>query len=237
MAASRIHDLPQEDRPREKLERLGASALTDAELLAIFLRTGREGASAVDVGSALLKEFGSLHGIAAAESQELTKVLGVGPAKASQIAAAAEMASRLASERFRETRLDSAEAIYDLLGPEMALLTKESLRAVLLNTKLALLRVEEISLGGLNETVAHPREILKPAIVRSAYAFILVHNHPSGDPMPSAPDRQMTRRLADACTTMQIRLLDHVIIGRPGGETPPFFSFVDAGIMPPCNVP
>ena len=105
---------------------------------------------------------------------------GIGPAKAAELAAAFELGGRLAAEKFRETKVDRPEAVYDLLGPEMRALSKESLRVILLNTRHCLIRVEEVSLGSLNESVAHPREILKPAISYSAYAFILVHNHPSG---------------------------------------------------------
>jgi len=229
----RIQEMPEEDRPREKLQKRGASALTDAELLAIFLRVGRKGASAIEVAQSLLDEFQSLNGIARATPPELIRIPGIGPAKASEIAATAEMASRLASERFRETRIDGPTAIYDLLGREMASLQKESLRAVLLNAKHNLIRVEEISLGTLNESHAHPREILRPALLYAAYGFILVHNHPSGDPSPSAADRQLTRHLADACTLLRIHFVDHVIIGQSGDDRPPFFSFEEAGIFPP----
>lgn len=227
-----IRELPEEDRPREKLQKRGAAALTDAELLAIFLRVGRKGASAVQLAGDLLEKFQSLNGIAAADVKQLTQVPGIGPAKAAEIAATGEMASRLAAERFREVRVDSPEVVHGLLGTEMAQLKRESLRALLLNTRHGLIRVEEISLGSLNESCAHPREILRPAIVHSAHAFILVHNHPSGDPTPSAQDRQLTRRLAEAAQAVQIAFLDHVIIGRPGDETPSYFSFCEAGIFP-----
>ncbi len=230
--SQRIRELPEDDRPREKLGRRGAAALTNAELLAIFLRVGRKGASAVSLAAELLDEFRSLNGIAAAGVGALTRIPGIGPAKAAEIAALAEMASRLAAERFRELRVDSPERVYELLGTEMSLLKRESLRAVLLNTRHGLLRIEEISLGTLNESCAHPREIFRPAIVHAAHAFILVHNHPSGDPSPSAQDRHLTRQLQEAARVVQIAFLDHVIIGRPGEHEPGYFSFREAGIFP-----
>ncbi len=227
-----IRELPEDDRPREKLQKRGPQALTDAELLAIFLRVGRKGVSAVQLAGDLLKEFHSLNGIAAAEVEQLVQIPGIGPAKAAEIAATAEMASRLAAEQFRELRVDCPEVVYGLLGAEMGKLRRESLRALLLNTRHGLIRVEEISLGSLNESCAHPREILRPAVLHSAYAFILVHNHPSGDPMPSAQDRQLTRQLAEAAGHLQIAFLDHIIIGRKSEKTPAYFSFCEAGIFP-----
>ena len=230
--STKIRELPEEDRPREKLLSKGARSLSDAELLALFIRVGVQGASAIEVARSLLVSFGSLNGIACASPEELTRVPGIGPAKAAEVAATVEMASRLASERVREVKMDQPDAVYALLGTEMGALQKESLRVVLLNTRYALLRVEEISLGSLNESVAHPREVLRPAILHAAYAFILVHNHPSGDPSPSAADRELTRRLADASALLRISFLDHIVIGRPGGEGREYFSFHEAGIFP-----
>jgi DNA repair protein RadC len=121
--------------------------------------------------------------------------------------------------------------IYQLLGAEMRALDRESLRVVLLDTKHHLLRVVEISLGTLNESVAHPREVFRPALLHAAYAFVLVHNHPSGDPTPSEADRRLTRRLVEAAQLLQVRLLDHVIMGAPSDGRPPYFSFAEAGMM------
>ena len=156
---------------------------------------------------------------------------GVGPAKAVQLAAAFGLGQRLAFETIAARPMERPEAVYELLGAEMRTLERESLRVVLLDTKLHLLRVEEISLGSLNETTAHPREILRPAVVYAAFAFVLVHNHPSGDPTPSDADRRMTRKLIEAANLLQIRMNDHIIIGAPQPGKRPYFSFAEAGMM------
>jgi len=231
MATLRIHELPEQDRPREKLAAQGAAALSDSELIAILLRTGMQGANAIDVARQLLTEFKSLSGLARCSVKELSKIKGVGPAKAVQLVAAFGLASRLARETLARQRLDSPELINDLLGPEMRALGRESLRLVLLDTKYLLIRVEEISHGSLNESIAHPREVFRPALIYSAYAVILVHNHPSGDPTPSSADHQLTRRLAQGAELLQIRLLDHVILGTGDNGRLPYFSFKEAGII------
>ena len=231
MAGTKIHELPEQDRPREKLARAGAGALSDSELIAILLRTGIPGCNAVELGRQLITRYGSLAALSRCTVAELAKIKGVGPAKAVQLAAAFGLGERLAKERLTRQRLDTPALINDLLGPEMRALTRESLRAVLLDTKYFLIRIEEISLGSLNESIAHPREIFRSAIVHSAFAMIVVHNHPSGDPTPSTADRQLTRRLVEAAALLQIRLLDHVIIGNSDNGRLPYFSFNEAGLM------
>ena len=227
----RIHDLPENDRPRERLAQSGAGSLSDAELIAIFLRTGVKGFNAIDLARQLLKEHGSLRKIATLPPEELIKCHGIGPAKAAHLTAAFEIGNRLARENLQRQKIDSPEKVYALLGPEMGTLTKESLRVVLLNTRYEWLRTEEVSLGSLNESIAHPREMIQPAIVHSAYAFILVHNHPSGDPSPSRADRDLTRRLAEICSQLQLELADHIIIGQPRPGEDPYFSFKEMGLL------
>ncbi|MEQ1851752.1 MAG: DNA repair protein RadC [Chthoniobacteraceae bacterium] len=231
MGSLKIHELPSQERPREKLAALGAGALSESELIAILLRTGVQGANAVDVGRELIKRFGSLGGLTRASVQELAAVHGVGPAKATQLAAAFELGTRLARESLTGMPLDTPARIYELLGTEMRQLGKESLRVVMLDTKLRLLRTEEVSLGSLNECLAHPREILRPVVLQNAFAFILVHNHPSGDPSPSDADRRLTVRIADAARLMQVTFSDHIIIGSPAPGRPSYFSFREAGIL------
>jgi DNA repair protein RadC len=231
MATLRIHELPDEDRPREKLLKNGASTLSESELIAILLRTGTVGANAIDVARELLTRYQSLTSLSRRGAKELAEIKGIGPAKALQLAAAFELGKRLAQESPSRGKLDSPELIYELLGPEMRMLSKESLRAVLLDTRFRLLRVEEIALGSISECVAHPREIFRPALIHSAFAVILAHNHPSGDPSPSAADIQMSRRMAEAAKILQIRLLDHVIIGAPAPGRAPFYSFKEAGVL------
>lgn len=231
MSSPRIHELPEEDRPREKLATRGAAALNDSELIAILLRTGLPGANAVDVARQLLREFHTLGGLARCSVAELSRIKGVGPAKAVQLAAAFGLATRLARESLHRQPLDSPAAIHDLLGAELRALHRESLRVVLLDTKLHLLRVEEISLGTVNESLAHPREVFRPALIYSAYAIVIVHNHPSGDPTPSDADRRLTVRLAEAARLLQITLHDHVIIGSGDDGRQPWFSFREAGML------
>lgn len=231
MSSFTIQELPEGDRPREKLARLGAGALSEAELIAILLRVGMKGVNAVELARQLLVKYGSLAGLARCSVAEMAKVKGVGPAKAVQLAAAFGLGQRLAFETIAARPMERPEAVYELLGAEMRTLERESLRVVLLDTKLHLLRVEEISLGSLNETTAHPREILRPAVVYAAFAFILVHNHPSGDPTPSDADRRMTRKLIEAANLLQIRMNDHIIIGAPQPGRLAYFSFAEAGMM------
>jgi DNA repair protein RadC len=231
MASLKIQELPDEDRPREKLMKQGAGALSDSELIAILLRTGTVGANAIDVARELILRYQSLTSLSRRGAKELAEIKGIGPAKAMQLAAAFELGKRLGQESPSKGKLDSPELVYELLGQEMRMLSKESLRAVLLDTRFRLMRVEEIALGSISECVAHPREVFRPALVHSAYAVILVHNHPSGDPSPSAADIQMSRRMSEASKVLQIKLLDHIIVGAPVEGRPPFYSFKEAGVL------
>lgn len=226
-----IQELPEHERPRERLAALGAGSLSDSELIAILLRTGTKGINAMDLGRDLILRFGSLAGLARASVTELAKVKGVGQAKAVQLAAAFGLAGRLAKEELTGKPLDTPARVFELLGPAMRQLGKESLRVVLLDTKLKLLRVEEVSHGSLNECIAHPRDILQPVVVHNAHAFVLVHNHPSGDPTPSDADRRLTTRLAEAARLLQVQFSDHVIIGSPAPGRSAYFSFREAGII------
>ena len=231
MGTLKIQELPEQERPREKLAAHGAAALSDSELIAILLRTGIPGANAVDIGRQLILHFGSLAALSRASLIELAKTKGVGRTKAVQLAAAFGLASRLAHESLVDIPLDSPARVFELLGAEMRQLGKESLRVVLLDSKLRLLRVEQVSLGNLNECLAHPREILRPAVLHNAFAFILVHNHPSGDPTPSDADRRVTLRLAEAARMLQVTFFDHVILGSPSEHRAPYFSFREAGVI------
>lgn len=228
----RIADLPDDEKPREKLQQRGAPALSDAELLALFFGTGLPGLNAVGMGRKLIQQFGSLQELSRRSLSELMQIKGIGPAKASQLAAIFEFGKRIAIERGSQSPLDSPEAVYDLLGPTLQSLNHESLRVILLNTKYHLIQVQEISHGGLNECIAHPREILRAAITHSAYAYILVHNHPSGDPAPSSADRKLTRQLKLASEHLSIEMLDHIIIGLPSTTSEQaYFSFREMGLM------
>ena len=228
----RIREIPASDRPREKLAAHGASCLTDAELLAIFLRTGVKGKSAITLASELLSKKGTLRTLSRLSAGELAKAApGIGPAKAAELAAAFELGKRLARGGAERPVLESAAVIYETFGAELQARDRELLRVLLLDTKLRLLAVEDVALGSLNECIAHPREIFRPAIMHSAYAAILVHNHPSGDPTPSQADNRLTRQLGDAAKLLQINFLDHIIIGLPDGGRVPYFSFREAGML------
>jgi DNA repair protein RadC len=226
-----IRELPDQQKPREKLLQRGVDALTDAEILAILLRTGVPGCNVVELAQELLCKHGSLAQLSRCPIAELSSVKGVGTAKALHLAAAFGLGTRLAAEQVVSQPLNHPEAVYQLLGPEMRRLDRESLRVVLLDTRFRLIAIGEISRGTLNESLAHPREIFKPAISHSAYAFILVHNHPSGDPAPSDVDLRLTRRIAECARMLQIQFLDHLVIGSPQPDRPGYFSFKEAGIL------
>lgn len=230
-APLKIREMPEGDRPRERLAARGASALSDAELIAILLRTGVPGSNAVEVGRQLLKKYGSLHALSRCSVRELAAIKGIGNAKGAQLAAAFGLGQRLAQEKRPEKKIDTPERIYELLGPEMQALHKEALRVVLLDTRYNHLRIEEVSLGSINESIAHPRDVFRPALIYSAYAVVVVHNHPSGDPSPSQADHNLTRRLREAAELLQIKLLDHVIIGAPAEGRLPYFSFKEMGVL------
>lgn len=228
----RIQDLPTNDRPRERLMELGAASLTNAELLALFINTGTRGENAVQMGQRLMQEFKSLRNISRRSAKELAQQFhGLGPAKATHIAAAFELGRRAAQEEIKEDKMDTPELVHRYLGSDMARLGYETLRILVLNTKLCLVHDEIVFQGTLNESPAHPREILRAALVHRGYAFVLAHNHPSGDPAPSDADCRFTRRIRDAAQLMQIQFLDHLIIGAPRSGALPYFSFKESGMM------
>lgn len=231
MSSLTIQEMPERDRPREKLASHGATACSDSELIAILLRTGLKGRNVVELAIELLGKHKSLGGLSRCTVKELAATKGIGLAKAVQLAAAFGLGQRLARETLTKSKVDSPALVYELLGAEMRALNQESLRVILLDTRYHLIDIQQISLGSLNESIAHPREIFKPAITHSAFAIIVVHNHPSGDPSPSEADRRLTRRLAEASQLLQIGLLDHIIIGSPDNNRLPYFSFKEAGML------
>lgn len=228
----RIRDLPEDERPREKILERGAASLSDAEILALFFGHGREGASAIDLGRETLSKFGGLRNLSRAGIGDLMQIPGVGPAKAAQLAAVFEFGRRLAREAFSDQSISSPEDVFSLVGPEMQRLAQESVRVILLNHRKKLLHTDEVFRGTGNESFANPAEILRRAISLSAHALIVVHNHPSGDPSPSRADHDTTRRIQNACVAIGIEFTDHIIIGTPGPERPaPYFSFREAGLL------
>jgi DNA repair protein RadC len=231
VSSVKIREMPEDDRPREKLILRGAGALDNAELIALMLRTGLPGANAVQVARHLLERYQTLSDLSRCTVDEIKAIPGIGQAKAIQLVAAFQLGQRLAQETFTRQKIDTPELVYQLLSTEMRILHKESLRVVLLDTRYHLLRIQEVSLGSVNESIAHPRDVFRPAVISSAYAVIVVHNHPSGDPSPSQSDHSLTRRLAEAAELLQIKLLDHIIIGAPAEGRLPYFSFKEAGVL------
>ncbi len=230
--SSRIQDMPNGERPREKLAALGPAALNNAELMALFISTGTKGHSAIDIGRNLIGKYGSMSALGNLTVSQLAKEKGLGLAKASKLAAAFELGARVAREELQSTPLDSPERIYDLFAPQMRQSSQEQVICVTIDSRLCHTSSTVISMGTLTQSLVHPREILRPVITRSAYGFILIHNHPSGDPSPSQEDHQFTKLLLDAAHLMQVRFYDHIIIGRPSPGRLPYFSFCAAGIIP-----
>ena len=212
---TRIQDLPVPDRPRERLVSAGADTLSNAELLAILLRSGMRGLSALALAEQLLVRFRCLQGLANASLDELCQVRGIGRDKAAGLKAAFTLARNLSREVRQESPLlDTPDRVADLLREEVRLLPVETFHVVLLNTRRRLLRVEQVTQGTLDTLLIHPREVFKAAIIANASALILAHNHPSGDPTPSEADIRVTRDLLRAGQLLKIDVLDHVIIGR-----------------------
>lgn len=215
MEALRIKDLPAAEKPRERLAAHGADTLSNAELIAILLRTGMKGASALDLGAQLLARFSSLDQLSRAPLEELQKVKGIGRDKAIALKSAFTLARRLAREIQQESPvLDTPDIVVSLLREENRQYEVEQFQAVLLNTRRRLIKVEQLGKGLLDSILVHPREVFRAAISANASALILVHNHPSGDPTPSDADIRVTRDLVRAGQLLKIELLDHIIIGR-----------------------
>src|SRR5688572_25223317 len=210
----RIHDLPAQDRPRERLATHGADKLSNAELIAIVLRTGMKGMSAIHIAEQLLRQFGPLQNLANTSLDDLRKVKGIGRDKAVALKAAFTLARNMARElRHESPVLDTPERIADLLREDNRGYEVENFQVVLVNTRRKLIRVEQVSQGTLDTLLVHPREVFKAAIAANASAIIIAHNHPSGDPTPSEADIKVTRDLIRAGQLLKIDLLDHVILG------------------------
>jgi DNA repair protein RadC len=225
-----IKNWPEQERPREKLLRHGPAALSDAELLALILGCGDPATrrSALDLGRELLRTFPSLRVLADASGQELQRVKGIGPAKASSLKAALDLARRvtLASRPIESTTryTCAAQIFHEHLNNEFRDCRKEYFQALLLDGKNRVISRVQISEGSLNQSIVHPREVFNAAVRASAAAIILLHNHPTGDPSPSPEDSEITRRLCEAGELMGIKVLDHIIVGEDE-----FYSFAERG--------
>ena len=209
-----MHDVTESDRPRERLARLGAEALKDAELLAILFRSGTQKLNAVALAELVLKQFQTLHRLSLASVEELQQVKGIGKVKAVEIKAAMELGKRMASyKRNQDFRIQRAEDVHDYLMADLRGCETERFICIQLNTKNFVTKRDIISQGGMDGTSAMPRDVFRQALRDGASAVIVAHNHPSGDPEPSGPDIEITRRLAQVADLVGIRFLDHVIIG------------------------
>jgi DNA repair protein RadC len=221
-------DQPGTDRPRERLFRLGPSALTAAELIAILLSTGRAGCSAGGVAASLLTDGGPTVGDLARRSPaELARTPGIGPAKAARLAAALELGRRLQEEgRARRVRIRSPGDVYRYYAPRLADLPAEEFHVLALDSQSGVLRDLLVTRGLVNASLVHPREVFRGAIAEAAAGVIVVHNHPSGDPTPSADDRAATRQLVEAGRILDLPVYDHVVVG--SGR---YVSFAEAGLL------
>lgn len=213
----RIKDIEESQRPRERLEKQGAGVLNDAELLAILLRVGMKGSSAVQIGQKLLFHFGGLSGLQKATFTELCEIDGVGQAKAAQIKAAIELGLRISRYTPEERPLvTSPQDVANLVQYKMASLEQEELWVILLDTRNHHMRTEQLYRGSLNSSTVRPAEIYKSGIRHNAASLIIVHNHPSGDPSPSPEDINLTRMLVETGQMLELPILDHVIVGTKG---------------------
>ena len=221
-----IRDMPEGERPRERLAQYGADTRSNAELIAILLRTGMKGESVVNMSNRLLSQFNGLERMGKASLPELCSLNGISEAKASQLLAAFELGRRLTSlSTDGRSTINSPRDVYNLLGADMRYRDQEHLRVLLVSTNSEVLGVHEIYKGTVNSAAVRVAEVLRPAIRENCPSIIVVHNHPSGDPSPSGPDVMITRQMKQAAEMMDIELLDHIVIG---GRT--FVSMKDRGL-------
>jgi DNA repair protein RadC len=222
-----IRDWPEGERPREKLLQMGPTALSEAELLAILLRSGVRGQSALDVSRRLLVEFGSLRGLLSAERERVCKAHGLGPARYVALQASLELARRHYQELMRAgSALANPRATRDFLRVRLRDLPHEVFCCVFLDNRHRVIAFEELFRGTIDGASVHPREVVKQALARNAAAVILAHNHPSGLAEPSQADELITRRLKEALALVDIRVLDHLVIGDGVCE-----SFAERGLL------
>jgi DNA repair protein RadC len=220
-----MKEVAPHDRPREKLARLGAPALGDNELLALVLGSGSRARDVLDVANAVLEQRGGLYGLTRSTAADLCAIAGVGPARAAQVLAAVELGRRtLVRTHADRPRLNTPRQLASHLLPQHGSRPVEQFGIVLLDTKHRLLQIRLVSSGSLDSTVAHPREVFRDAIAGRAAAIVLFHNHPSGDPQPSADDVALTARLVEAGQVIGIDVLDHLILADQR-----YYSFAEAG--------
>lgn len=231
---NRLRETALGERPQERLVKFGAPALSDTELLAMLLRSGTRGQDVLTLSGRLIAEAGSLAGLIAWRESDFRRLKGIGRVKALQLLAVMEVARRVVTQQAgEEPLLGRADLILAYLQPLVLGLEVEKFFVLCLNRKNRLLKRVELSSGTATAALAHPREVFRTAMRENATAIVCAHNHPSGDPAPSAPDLQVTRLLREASRTVDIQLLDHVIVGRPSSDPlgKGYYSFRDAGLL------
>jgi DNA repair protein RadC len=231
---NRLREIAVGERPQERLEKYGAGALSDTELLAMLLRSGTRGHDVLSLATALIKQAGSLGALIQWSTADFQELKGIGRVKSLQLLTVMEVARRVIGQQTEEQPLmNRAELVFKDLQPHTAGLAVEKFWVLCLNRKNRLLKRVEITSGTATAALAHPREVFRAAIKESAAAVICAHNHPSGDPAPSAPDMHVTRQLREAARAVEIELLDHVIVGRSGADPAGrgYFSFREAGLL------
>ncbi len=235
-SANRLKTLAAGERPQERLEKHGARALSDSELLAMLLRSGTQGHDVLTLSNRLIAEAGSLAGLIQWREADFKKLKGIGRIKALQLITVMEIARRTIEQSANpdpSPLLDSAEIAADYLRPLVHGLVVEKFWVLCLNRKNRLIKCVELTSGTATNTLAHPREVFREAIKESAAAVLCAHNHPSGDPTPSSADIKMTRQLRDAAQAVDIQLIDHIILGRPASDPSGLghYSFRSAGLI------
>lgn len=233
ITSPKLLDLAADERPREKLLQKGRTALSDEELIAIFLRTGIKGCNVLELAARLKKSAGSLTALGRMEAREITRCCkGIGAAKAATLAAVFELGQRAVREEVSRADMSTPEAVYRYLAGELRYERQENFVTLLLDTHRRLIRRCNISKGTANRALVHPRDVFREAILSNASSIVVVHNHPSGDTTPSKQDRELTRALADAGDALLIPLIDHVIIGAESAAgTLPYYSFRSNGLI------
>ncbi len=222
-----IHDLPAQERPRERLKNFGPEALSAQELLALVIGMGIPGKSVMNIAQELLTRFGSIQEISNATTEELTTIIGIGFAKAIRIKACFELGKRQDYETIaKDIDIKNPQSVVKAIRSKIQDKAKEHFKLIILNTRNKVVGITNISTGTLNSNLVHPREVFKEAIRNNAASVILSHNHPSGNPEPSEEDKEITQRLVEAGKIIGINVLDHVVIGKNN-----FYSFKEKGLM------
>lgn len=224
--ATGIKTWPEDDRPREKLLKKGAKALSNSELVAILLRTGTNGSTAIDLARKVMKKFGTFRNMAHTDARDWKEFKGLAAAKLAHIQAALEIGRRFREDEAStgKQKISSAKDIVDILMPQMRDLKTEAFKVVYLDSNNRIIDIADAAIGTVNQAIPIVREIIHSALQKFAVSIICVHNHPSGDPKPSKEDRDFTRELCQAGNVMQVKILDHVIIGDNQ-----HYSFADSG--------